>query len=136
MKDDNALIKWLALLKQGLKRLGPDVDRVLKLGEELKEAGFVNVEEKAFKVPIGPWAKNKTLRLIGVYLKTVLFEGLQGISLGPLTRGLGWTKEEVEVLLIDVRKCLADSSQHMYYTFHTFYGQKPGGISRGPVLDV
>lgn len=90
------------------------MDRVLKLGEALREAGFVDVEERSFKVPIGPWAKNKTLRLIGVYLKTVLLGGLQGISLGPLTRGPEWTKEEVEVLLIDVRKCLADPSQHMY----------------------
>jgi hypothetical protein len=54
MKEDNALVKWLALLKLGLKKLGPDVDRVLKLGEELKEAGFVNVKENSFKVPIEP----------------------------------------------------------------------------------
>lgn len=65
------------------------------------------------------------MRLIGLYLRTVLIDGLQAISLGPLTRGLKWTKEGVEVLLVDVRKCLMDSSQHMHYTFHSFYGQKP-----------
>jgi hypothetical protein len=129
MKEDSMLIKWLDLLKQGLKNLGPDVDRPLKLAESLREAEFVNVEQKSFKVPIGTWPKNKTLRLIGLYLRTILIEGLQAISLGPLTRGLKWMREEVEVLLVDVRKCLMDSSQHTYYTFHTFYGQKSGGKS-------
>ena len=129
MKKDSVMTKWLELLKQALQNLGPDVDRPLKLAESLRQAGFVNIEEKSFKVPIGTWPKNKTLRLIGLYLRTVLIEGLQAISLGPLTRGLKWTKEEVEVLLVDVRKCLMDSSQHTYYTFHSFYGQKPGGNS-------
>lgn len=129
MKKDSVMTKWLELLKQALQNLGPDVDRPLKLAESLREAGFVNIEEKSFKVPIGTWPKNKTLRLIGLYLRTVLIEGLQAISLGPLTRGLKWTKEEVEVLLVDVRKCLMDSSQHTYYTFHSFYGQKSGGNS-------
>lgn len=127
MNKDSALVKWLDLIKPGLQNLGLDVDRVLKLAEYLREAGFVNVEQKSFKVPIGIWPRNKTLRLIGLYLRTILIEGMQAISLGPFTRGLKWTKEEVEVLLIDVRKCLADSSQHTYYTFHTVYGQKPGG---------
>jgi len=125
MNEESALIKWLDLLKQGLQNLGRDVDRPLELAESLRQAGFVNAEQKSFKVPIGTWPKNKTLRLIGLYLRTVLIEGLQAISLGPLTRGLKWTKEEVEVLLINVRKCLMDSSQHTYYTFHTFFGQKP-----------
>jgi len=125
MKKDSALIRLLDLLKQALQNLGLDVDRPLKLVESLRKAGFVNVEKKSFKVPIGIWPKNKTLQLIGLYLRTILIEGLQAISLGPLTRGLKWTKEEVEVLLVDVRKCLMDSSQHTYYTFHSFYGQKP-----------
>lgn len=126
MKEDNAVIKWLDLLKQGLQMLGPDVDRPLELAESLRQAGFVNVEQKTF---IGTWPEDKALRLIGLYMRTVLIEGLQAISLGPLIRGLKWTREEVEVLLIDVRKCLMDSSQHTYFTFHTFFGQKPGPIS-------
>jgi hypothetical protein len=125
MNEESALIKWLDLLKQGLQNLGRDVDRPLELAESLRQAGFVNAEKKSFEVPIGTWPKNKTLRLIGLYLRTVLIKGLQAISLGPLTRGPKWTKEEVEVLLINVRKCLMDSSQHTYYTFHTFFGQKP-----------
>jgi hypothetical protein len=129
MKKGSAIIKWLDLLKKALQNLGPDGDRQLKLAESLREAGFVNVEEKSFKVPIGTWPKNKTLRLIGLYLGTILIEGLQAISLGPLTRGLKWTKEEVDVLLVDIIKCLMDSSQHTYYTFHSFYGQKPDGNS-------
>ena len=35
--------------------------------------------------------------------RTILEMGLQPIALGPLTRGLGWSREQVEVWLIEVR---------------------------------
>jgi hypothetical protein len=31
------------------------------------------------------------------------------------TRGLGWTKEELEVFLVEVRKSMKDKSIHGYY---------------------
>jgi hypothetical protein len=40
--------------------------------------------------------------------------GLEGLSLGFFTRGLGWTKEEVEVFLVDVRKDMGDTKVHAY----------------------
>lgn len=49
---------------------------------------------------------------------------LSGIAMGPLTRGLGWSKEQVELLLPSVRKDLNDLSIHTYYSLHVVYGQK------------
>jgi len=40
-------------------------------------------------------------------------------------RGLGWSKAEVQVYLVDVRKCLMDNSVHSYFPFHVSYEQKP-----------
>lgn len=125
MKGDYALAKWLDLVKQGLEKFGIDLLGPSKHSTWLKDAGFVNLEEKVFKVPIGPWAKNETLRTIGLYNRSIVMDGLQGISMKPLTKGLGWTAEEIEVFLIDVRKSLMDRTIHSYFTFHVCYGQKP-----------
>ena len=62
-------------------------------------AGFVNVTTRIFHAPIGVWPKNKVLKLVGLYWRTVLIDGLQPIALGPMTRGLKWTKEEVDLWL-------------------------------------
>jgi hypothetical protein len=41
-------------------------------------------------------------------------EGLHGISVAVLTRGLGMTAEEVEVMLVNVRKDLCNRNIHCY----------------------
>jgi hypothetical protein len=125
LKSDYALAKWLDLLIEALAVLGLDLNGARKHAELMRNAGFINVEERVFKVPIGLWPKNQTMKLIGLYMRTVLYDGLQAISLGPFTRGLKWQSEEVEVLLADVRKSLMDSSQHTYFTANMIYGQKP-----------
>jgi hypothetical protein len=40
---------------------------------------------------------------------------LSGLSMALYTRGLGWTAEETEVFLVDVRKSMKDTKVHGYY---------------------
>ncbi|KAF2138077.1 uncharacterized protein K452DRAFT_234911 [Aplosporella prunicola CBS 121167] len=124
-KDGYKLEEMLKYVAEGLKRLGPDLYGVLKLPQMLKDAGFVNVEDRITKVPIGPWAKNKLLRKTGLYLQAIGLDGLQAIAMAPMTRGLGWSPQSVEVFLKDVRDQMKDPSIHAYYNFHAIYAQKP-----------
>ncbi|CZR69809.1 related to methyltransferase [Phialocephala subalpina] len=125
MKEDYPTARFLQLIKEGLAVFGVDLLGVTRNAQLLHDAGFVNVETKVFKIPLGVWPKNRTMKLIGLYLRSVIYDGLQGIALGPLTRGLKWTPEDVELFLVDVRKSLMDASTHSYLPFHVVYGQKP-----------
>jgi hypothetical protein len=87
--------------------------------------GFTNIHHEVFKIPIGTWPKNKTLKTVGLYMRTAVLDRLDAMSFGPLCRGLGWSKEEVQVYLVDVRKCLMDNTVHSYFPFHVSYRQKP-----------
>lgn len=42
-------------------------------------------------------------------------DGLSGLSMAVFTRGLGWTQEELEIFLIEVRKSMKDPNVHGYY---------------------
>jgi hypothetical protein len=64
------------------------------------------------------------MKTIGLYNRNNLVDALQAVSMAPLTRGLKWSPNEVEVFLIDVRKSLMNSAIHSYLTFHVVYGQK------------
>ncbi|KAK3356533.1 S-adenosyl-L-methionine-dependent methyltransferase [Lasiosphaeria hispida] len=119
------LSKFLSNLREGFSRCGIDLLSLEKNEQRLRDAGFVGVKEKIWKIPIGPWAKDPELKTAGLYNRAVIYDALQGVSLMPYTRGLGWTPTEVEVFLVDVRKSLFDVTVHSYYTFHTVYGQKP-----------
>ncbi|KAG9229111.1 S-adenosyl-L-methionine-dependent methyltransferase [Amylocarpus encephaloides] len=125
MKDDYGVRKFLELVRDALAIFGVDVFTMTKNAQRLRDAGFVNIEEKIFKIPVGTWPKNRTMQTIGLYMRSVIYDGLQGISMGPLTRAMKWTPEEVEVFLVSVRKELLDSSTHSYLPFHIVYGQKP-----------
>lgn len=109
----------------GFRTFGVDPLSMERNADLLREAGFENVCEKVWKVPIGVWPRDPKLKKVGLYNRFVLYDALQAVSLAPLTRGLSWSAEEVELFLVEVRKSLADSSIHTYLTFHAVYGQEP-----------
>jgi len=125
MSEDYIVDKFFQLIKQALLTFGIDGYISLQNPQMLRDAGFVNVKEQVFKVPIGIWPKHKTMRLIRTYMRTLIYDRLQAISLRPLVGVLKWTVDEVEEFLLHVRKGLMDTSTHSYMTFHVTYGQKP-----------
>ena len=54
----------------------------------------------------------------------MMLEALDAYSFALLTRTLGWTTEEIRVLLVGVRKELLDRKFHGYSQLYCVYGQK------------
>ena len=79
-----------------------------------EKAGFVEVQEINLKAPTNPWPKDKMLKEAGKFQMSAHVEGLEGIIVGLLTRGLGWKAEEVKVLMAKLRPELKDRSIHSY----------------------
>lgn len=129
LRPDFTPPQMVANIRDGLATFGVDMHASAKNESRLREGGFVNVRHEIKKVPVGPWAKDPNLKMIGLYNRSVIYDGLQAITLGPFTRGLGWKPEEVEVFLVKVRKDLLDPSVHSYVYFHSLCAQKPEGAS-------
>lgn len=129
--DDNTLppdykfAELMQYLGTALGVMGIDFWGASKLEEHAREAGFINVTTRILKLPIGKWPQNNILRLAGAYFQAVILDGLQGIALRPLTRGLKWSVEAVEMFLADVRRHLRDGSIHSYFKVYIITGQKP-----------
>ncbi|KAK2054413.1 methyltransferase domain-containing protein [Colletotrichum caudatum] len=83
--------------------------------EQLAEAGFVNITEKIYKWPTNPWPRDPKFKELGMWTYEDLGAGLSGLSLALFTRALGWSKEQLEVFLIDVRKDMKDRSIHGWW---------------------
>lgn len=95
------------------------------LDAALAAAGFEDVSVRQIKVPIGAWPRDAFLRNLGLCWQVNIAEGLQGITLRPLGRGLGWETERIEVFLAEVRRSLADRAVHAYMNLFVFCGRKP-----------
>ena len=113
---DGAIRRWEALWNQGISRLGGSgkcYPQVMK--RQMEEAGFINVHVQQYKLPMAPWAKDKRLRQAGLYSLNGFLEGLSGLSIRVFTGGLGWSIEELEVLLMEVRRECKMKSMHAYW---------------------
>lgn len=115
MPADGAFEKWQQLWEQGVESVGMTArcyPEVMK--RQMEEAGFINVNIVPFKMPLGPWPKDKRLRQAGIYLYSSMYEGLSGLSLRVFTQMLGWSVEELEVLLALVRAEWKRKAMHIY----------------------
>lgn len=125
MPEDHPVAKYWKLISEGLAALGVNFNMTTNLADKMRDSGFVNVTERIFHVPIGMWPKNKVLKMVGLYWRTILMDGLQAIALGPMTRGLKWTPDQVEVFLVEVRKAYMEAWVHSHMPLHIIYGQRP-----------
>jgi len=125
MPFNHPVAEYWSNIIAGLAALGVDFNATLLLADMMREAGFVNVSTRIFHVPIGVWPKNNVLKMVGLYWRSILIEGLEPIALGPMTRGLGWRKEEIDVWLVEVRKAYMDTNVHSHMPLYIVCGQKP-----------
>ncbi|EOD52356.1 putative umta methyltransferase family protein [Neofusicoccum parvum UCRNP2] len=98
VKPDSALIKWPAEILKGMEKLGLEGEPGKHL-ETWKEVGLLNLAN--------------------------FNEGISPFSMRVLTHALGWTKEEVDALMAQVRTELKKKSIHPIHDFHVVYAQKP-----------
>ncbi|KAI9817147.1 MAG: hypothetical protein M1827_001259 [Pycnora praestabilis] len=124
-------MKWSDYMMEGSRRVGCNLDSSRHFAKQLTEAGFTNVHETIYKWPWGSWPKGAKEKLLGRWVRENFQDGIQGFSMAFFSRALGWSKEAVEVFLIDVRKDMRDKKKHVYLPIRVVYGQKPDDVQHG-----
>lgn len=116
LAPDSAIIQWTNLWNEGIAKFGLTGHCYpRRMMEQMESAGFVNVTLREYKMPIGPWPKDKRLRRAGSFNLLGMEEGLSGLSQRVFTHGLGWSTEEMEVLLMQVRRECRSRNIHSYF---------------------
>lgn len=111
---DHAVSKWCDFVGEAAIKLGRPFEHTDKLGGILEAAGFTDVITTYYKWPTNCWPKDKKYKEIGAWNNENATRVLESVSLAPFTRGLGWSSEEVNAFLVDVRKDLNDPKIHAY----------------------
>ncbi|EWZ78494.1 hypothetical protein FOWG_17246 [Fusarium oxysporum f. sp. lycopersici MN25] len=125
LTEAHALSKWCKLLREAAVKLGRPYIPTKELRNIMDKVGLTNIVETRFKWPSNCWPKDKKYKDLGAWNNENTNLVLESISFAPLTRGLDWTIEEVNVLLVDVRKELNDPNIHAYWPICSVYGRKP-----------
>ncbi|KAH6881060.1 S-adenosyl-L-methionine-dependent methyltransferase [Thelonectria olida] len=95
------------------------------LKEVFERVGFVDVQQRIFKMPIGGWAKDTRLKEIGYMWGINLLEGMAGFSYQLFNKAFERTSAQIEVSLIDVRRDLTNPRIHCYVPTFVVWGRKP-----------
>ncbi|KAK8109086.1 S-adenosyl-L-methionine-dependent methyltransferase [Apiospora sp. TS-2023a] len=112
--DGTALQKWNLGMLQAFKQIGQELDFIHGYPSKLAEAGFVNITERRYPVPVTCWAPGKRLQRIGALMRQNTAVVLEMYSETVFVGVLGWTKEELHTLMRDVRNDLLNNNIHCF----------------------
>ncbi|EXK83288.1 hypothetical protein FOQG_12468 [Fusarium oxysporum f. sp. raphani 54005] len=123
-KAENALL-WMKTMVEGSSKFGKPLNVAPEWKKQMEEAGFVDVEQKILKVPIGSWPKDPKLKEIGKFQSVQEAQVITSYTPGIFSRILGWSDEEIQVFMAKVKKDLSESSIHLYLPVYFIWGRKP-----------
>ncbi|KAF3811893.1 Secondary metabolism regulator LAE1 [Colletotrichum gloeosporioides] len=125
LTEDTYTMKMDRMFLEACQMIGRDPCPGPQLEGWLKDAGFVNIRHKMFKIPIGTWPKDARLKDLGHMNVIQIMDGLEAYNMRLFTSVLGWTQVEAQVLFAEVRKEMMSNRYHGYTQFHVAYGQVP-----------
>ncbi|KAK1480218.1 methyltransferase [Colletotrichum tamarilloi] len=124
MPDNWPLLESWSKIRDVMHKMKIDIQIAPRIGAILKDAGFVNVQVRSYKVPVGTWPLGKIKRLVGHCMRSMTEEFLGAAASKPLA-ALGMKRTEIEVFLASVRNAIKDLNVHAYGTYYSRVGQKP-----------
>ncbi|KAK1751469.1 mRNA 3'-end-processing protein yth1 [Echria macrotheca] len=122
-----AMEKWSELFELSGRKTGASFTVVADdlQRRSLEEAGFVDVQVRTFKVPVGGWPLDPKLAEVGRLVHATLENDLEGYTLLLWHNVLNWPAEEYRPFLADLRKALRNRKYHGYYVLRYAFGRKP-----------
>lgn len=94
---DGPMARWF----HDLIAAGQGCDRPFVLGATLKDVykrvGFVDIQQRVFKIPINGWAKDDRFKELGRMWEKNIITGLSGFSFRLFNRAYGRSPAEIEV---------------------------------------
>lgn len=125
LTSGSALVQLIDGLKVASDKVGRTTDPAPSFKPWAEAAGFVGVEERLFKLPVGTWPKDPKFKEMGVLIAASFCKGVDGITAVPFRDVLRWPQEEVDALNADVRQMVRRSDIHSILDFLVVTGTKP-----------
>ncbi|KAI0380330.1 S-adenosyl-L-methionine-dependent methyltransferase [Hypomontagnella monticulosa] len=127
VKDGSALDQWSKVFEEAGKKSG----RTFTIIEQnlqrraMEAAGFEVITEETHKTPLGGWAADEKLKLVGQYNGLAVGQDIEGFLTYLWTMVMGWTKEEIQVYAAHLRREMRSPDIHAYYPTRIVVGRKP-----------
>jgi hypothetical protein len=109
------LARWHEVLTEATVKLGRDWQCAPKYKDWFQEVGFVDVCERRLQWPQNTWPSGEKNKMLGMWTMVNTLDAVASVSTALLIRVLGMSPEEVELMMMGVRKDMKNRSIHCYY---------------------
>ncbi|KAF6830941.1 tam domain methyltransferase [Colletotrichum musicola] len=123
--NGTAFHKWNLLLRQGLRNMGRSLQYPSQYQPLLCKAGFERLRLTKYAAPTNACYPGKKCQRFGAMMVDNWNAIIEPLSVPVFTIGLGWSEPQVQNLVRDVRKEIADTNYHSFMTLLTVYCRKP-----------
>ncbi|KAI9784905.1 MAG: hypothetical protein M1835_003468 [Candelina submexicana] len=123
--NNEALRKWGEYGFEVGEKFGKTFKVVDKMKGWIEDGGFEDVVEHRYKWPIGSWSSDPKLKDIGRWNLVHWEEGIEGWCLAGMTRLLGFSFNQVQAFLVELRLALRNRNYHLYQEVGVVYARKP-----------
>jgi hypothetical protein len=79
--DNHVMARWSKIVLEAAERMGKNFRAGERAREHITNAGFVNVTEKRYKLPIGDWSSDPKMKSLGQRNLLYCIQGLEGFAL-------------------------------------------------------
>lgn len=115
LPPDSAVSTWYGYLTNATHRAERPIAYNLDTRQRLEAAGFVEIQEEVIRAPYNSWPSDPHQKEIGRWYNLALTEGLEALSLAPLTRMNRWGVDDIiRPFLASVKRDICNRKIHAY----------------------
>jgi hypothetical protein len=82
--------------------------------ELLERQGFVDIKHEVIEIPLNPWASDPHAKDIGRWYNLGLTQGVEALTMAPMTRMRRWQKEDVDRMVQEVKRDICSRKMHAF----------------------
>lgn len=116
LNESTAWWKWEQLILEAISVGNRSLAVARNVPNLLVDVGFEQTSDLQIKTPVGgSWCTDPREKEVGRWNVVNMMEGLEGFTMAPLHRALGWSPIEVQALLGQVRTEFLEQKVHGYF---------------------
>ncbi|KAF4829928.1 Secondary metabolism regulator LAE1 [Colletotrichum siamense] len=127
LDDEHPFKRWAKVMFEAFDKMGKTARQHRDHGirKNLEAAGFVDIVEKTWPIPIGNWARDPKLKEVGFCHLEFLDQSLEGFGTFLLKEIMGWEYAEILVFMSEMRRELKNAKIQPKIDIHLVYARKP-----------
>ncbi|KAF4445598.1 methyltransferase [Fusarium austroafricanum] len=118
-------MEWVDKLDTASKMFGKQINVAKYHKQWMIDAGFEDVTERVYRIPIGPWAKDPALKELGKFELTHMQMSVESHTPALFTRVWNYSHDQCMVLMEGVKREFRSRELRLITSYRFITGRKP-----------